>query len=480
MVEYVFENKRLSKTSPLVVFAPKKGRGEILKQVLTSDELKAVTRQISQNQAKNDIIVIESANRRIIVYTKDLSSKTNYKKLGGTLYPHFKNLTSVTFVLNKSMPTSAAYEMALGIDLGSYSFDKYITKRDDKDFPKLEKVYFKPQGQKLGIKDYLPYAALATGVRYTRDLANEPANNMTPVIMADDIKRLEYLGLEVDILDEKRMKSNGFYLALSVAQGSINPPRVAVIKWVGNKAKKEFDLGLVGKGVTFDSGGISLKPGSGMWEMKQDMSGAAAVVGALKAIALQKSDKNVVGIVGLIENMPSGTATRPGDIVTSMSGQTVEILNTDAEGRLVLADCLWYIQNQYKVKKVVDIATLTGAITVALGSEMAGIMSNNQPFADQLKKAATQSGDEVWQLPITKAYDKMMNSNIADMKNISESREAGSITAACFLQRFIQKDVAWVHVDMAGMDNEKKGKPLTPKGATGYGVQLFVELIKNL
>ena len=480
MVEYVFENKRLLKGTPIVVFAPKKERNEIFKKILTEDEIKAVTRQISQNTVKNDIIMAESANRRIIVYTKDLSSKTNYKKLGATLYSYFKNLREVTFVLSKKISSSAAYEMALGIDLSSYSFDKYLTRRDDKDFPKLEKVYFKPNGQKLNIKDYLPYAATATGVRYTRDLANEPANNMTPVIMADDIKRLEYLGLDVDILDEKRMKSNGFYLALSVAQGSANTPRVAVIKWMGNKKQKEFDLGLVGKGVTFDSGGISLKPGSGMWEMKQDMSGAAAVVGALKAIALQKSDKNVVGVVGLVENMPSGTATRPGDIVTSMSGQTVEILNTDAEGRLVLADCLWYIQNEYKVKKVVDIATLTGAITVALGSEMAGIMSNNQPFADQLKKAASTSGDEVWQLPITKAYDKMMDSRIADMKNISESREAGSITAACFLQRFIQKDVAWVHVDMAGMDNEKKGKPLTPKGATGYGVQLFVELIKKL
>ena len=284
----------------------------------------------------------------------------------------------------------------------------------------------------------------------------------------------------VEILDEKRMKSNGFNLALSVAQGSANPPRVAVIKWIGNKQNENFDLGLVGKGVTFDSGGISLKPGNGMWDMKQDMAGAAAVVGALKVIALQKLPVNVVGVVGLVENMPSGTATRPGDIVTSMSGQTVEILNTDAEGRLVLADCLWYIQSQYGVKKVIDIATLTGAILVALGTEMAGVMGNDQNFIEKIKKAGTSSGEEVWQLPLNAAYNKMMDSDIADMKNISESRNAGSVTAACFLQRFIQKGVKWAHLDIAGMDKETKGRPLTPKGASGFGVKLFVEIIKNL
>jgi len=269
-------------------------------------------------------------------------------------------------------------------------------------------------------------------------------------------------------------------LALSVAQGSQNKPYVAVIKWIGNKQKTDFDLGLVGKGVTFDSGGISLKPGSGMGDMKQDMAGAAAVVGALKVAALQKQPKNIIGIVGLVENMPSGTATRPGDIVTSMSGQTVEILNTDAEGRLVLADLLWYIVQEFKVKKVIDIATLTGAIMVALGTEMAGVMGNAQDLIEQIKKAGHSAGEEVWQLPINAAYNKMMNSDIADMKNISESRNAGSITAACFLERFVQKGVKWAHLDIAGMDKETKGKPLTPKGATGFGVKLFAQLIKSL
>ena len=276
------------------------------------------------------------------------------------------------------------------------------------------------------------------------------------------------------------MKAKEFNLALSVAQGSCNPPRVAVIKWRGNKEMPEYALGLVGKGVTFDSGGISLKPGNGMWDMKQDMAGAAAVVGALKAAALQKLPINVVGVVGLVENMPSGSATRPGDIVRSMSGQTVEILNTDAEGRLVLADCLWYIQQEFKVKTVIDIATLTGAIIVALGTEMAGVMGNNQKLIDNIAKAGLSVDEKVWQLPISKEYNKMMDSAIADMKNISEPCNADSITAACFLQRFVQKDVKWAHLDIAGMDKIEKPKPLYPKGASGFGVKLFNAIMKTL
>ncbi|MBP5615883.1 MAG: leucyl aminopeptidase, partial [Alphaproteobacteria bacterium] len=276
------------------------------------------------------------------------------------------------------------------------------------------------------------------------------------------------------------LKTKGFNMLLSVSQGSVNDPYVAILEYNGNKKKKSVDVALVGKGVTFDSGGISIKPSNGMWDMKQDMAGAAAVVGALKAVALQKLPVNIIGAVGLVENMPSGTATRPGDIVKSMSGQTVEILNTDAEGRLVLADLLWYVQDIYGVKKVIDIATLTGAVTVALGTEMAGLMGNSQKLIDQIKKAGQTVGEEVWQLPLNKAYDKMMDSDIADMKNISESRNAGTITAACFLQRFIKKDTAWAHLDIGGMDKETKGKLLTPKGATGFGVRLFDQIIKDL
>lgn len=480
MAEYIFENKRLSFQTPVVAIADKKHLAEDLKMLLSKEDAAVALKYCRQKEIKtNDFVSFDTPVHKVVVSVVE-TSKHDFTLTGGKIYRYIKNEQNAAVLLPKRLKKEAAYEMALGIELGSYSFDKYLTKRESKDFDKLDSVYFKAKGKVLNAKEYVPYAALANGVRYARDLTNEPANNLTPVMMAEDIKRLSYLGLEVEVLDEKRMKSCGFNLALSVAQGSENKPRVAIMKWRGNNKKEGFDLALVGKGVTFDAGGISLKPGNGMWDMKQDMAGAAAVTGAMKVAALQKLPVNVVGIVGLVENMPSGTATRPGDIVQSMSGQTVEILNTDAEGRLVLADLLWYVQKEYQVKKVVDIATLTGAIMVALGTEMAGVMGNSQQLVDKIKKAGLLSGEEVWQLPLNAAYNKMMDSDIADMKNISESRNAGSITAACFLERFIQKGVKWAHLDIAGMDKETKGKPLTPKGASGFGVRLFNALMKNL
>ena len=480
MVEYIFESKRMPLKTTVVAIADQKNLQKNLKELLTAEDEKIALKYCRAQEAKaGDLISFDTPIHKVIVGVVDCKQK-DFTCMGGKIYRLIKTENVVSVLLPKNLKKEAAYEMALGIELGSYSFDKYMTKKKQKDFSKLENVYFKAKGKVLNAKEYVHYAALANGVRYARDLTNEPANNLTPIIMAEDIKRLSYLGLEVEILDEKRMKSCGFNLALSVAQGSENKPRVAIMKWCGDKKKEEFDLALVGKGVTFDAGGISLKPGNGMWDMKQDMAGAAAVTGAMKVAALQKLPVNVVGIVGLVENMPSGTATRPGDVVQSMSGQTVEILNTDAEGRLVLADLLWYVQKEYQVKKVIDIATLTGAIMVALGTEMAGVMGNSQQLVDEIKKAGLLSGEEVWQLPLTPAYNKMMDSDIADMKNISESRNAGSITAACFLERFIQKGVKWAHLDIAGMDKETKGRPLTPKGASGFGVRLFNALMKNL
>ncbi len=480
MTEYVFENKRLTSGTPVVILSELKTLKQTLEASLSDEEAKIALHICRKKEVKSgDVVSFESPHRPIFIVIFDHAQK-DLTLTGGKMYKHIKNEASVAIIVPQNLKEEGVYQMALGIELGSYSFDKYLTKREDKDFAKLETVIFKAKHLDLSAKKYVPYAALANGVRYARDLTNEPANNMTPEIMSDDIKRLSYLGLDVEVLDEKRMKSCGFNLALAVAQGSENKPRVVVIKWLGNKEKSDIDLGLVGKGVTFDAGGISLKPGNGMWDMKQDMAGAAAVVGALKVAALQKLPINVVGVVGLVENMPSGSAIRPGDVVASMSGQTVEILNTDAEGRLVLADLLWYIQSEYRVKKVIDIATLTGAIMVALGTEMAGVMGNSQKLIDDVKKAGFASGEEVWQLPLTSAYNKMMDSEIADMKNISESRNAGSITAACFLERFIKKGTSWAHLDIAGMDKETKGKPLTPKGATGFGVKLFAELMKNL
>jgi leucyl aminopeptidase len=275
------------------------------------------------------------------------------------------------------------------------------------------------------------------------------------------------------------MKELGFNLAMAVGQGSVNRPKIVVIKWKGNPKENGFKIGLVGKGVTFDSGGISIKPSANMGDMKQDMAGSAVMIASMKALALQKTEKNVVAVVGLVENMPSGTASRPGDIVRSMSGQTVEIANTDAEGRLVLADCLTYIQKTFNPEYVIDMATLTGAIVVALGNTFAGLFSNNDKFADIIKNAGETSGERVWHMPMDEEYNKMMDSSIADMTNTG-GRNAGSATAACFLQRFIEKNTKWAHIDIAGMDLSKGNKDMYPKGASGYGVILLNEVLKKL
>lgn len=365
-----------------------------------------------------------------------------------------------------------AHNLALGLLLGSYRFDKYFTTKKAEEYPNLERVVFKVRNPAEVNENFKNLAALANAVRYARDLCNEPANYLTPEVFAADVERLKYLGLEIEILGRRELEEKGFGLLLAVAQGSVQEPKVAVIKWKGNPDSDKWDVGLVGKGVTFDSGGISLKPGAGMEDMKQDMTGAAVVVASLKALALQCCRKNVVGVVGLVENMPSGSATRPGDVVTSLSGQTVEVINTDAEGRLVLGDCLWYLQQEFEVSRLIDIATLTGATMRALGDQYAGLFCNNDKLADGLIKAGEESGECLWRLPVNENYNKQLDSDIADMKNIGGALAGGS-TAACFLQRFIRKGVHWAHLDIAGVDKESKGTSLCPKGATGWGVRLL-------
>lgn len=395
-----------------------------------------------------------------------------WQQYGAKAYQKIKQYSSIKV----HMPAEQIYNFTFGLEMASYRFDKYHTTLKPEDLPKLEKLIFIGSGLS-NLDEYKPYAALVNAVRYARDMINEPANALTPEIFAADIKRLEYLGLKVDILDEAQMKNEGFNLALAVAQGSQNRPQIAVLQWLGNAKEKDIKLGLVGKGVTFDSGGISIKPAANMGEMKQDMAGAAAVVAAMKAAALQKLPLNIAGVVGLVENMPSGSAYRPGDVVRSMSGQTVEIDNTDAEGRLVLADCLTYIQKRFNPQNVVDIATLTGAIVIALGHTFAGLFSNNETLAKNIIKAGDNSGERVWQMPMDKEYDELLKSNIADMKNVG-GRAAGSASAACFLQRFIDKGRSWAHIDIAGMDGSDGKKAMYPKGASGFGVCLFNALMK--
>ena len=423
--------------------------------------------------------ILGGAEKIVIMGIGDKQNETTFQDIGGRLATKLiHDSDAVYYPMNTgSNEITEAINVAFGAVLGAYRFDKYLTKTKPEDkpiFKKLTIVVSNPSAAKTAFKEK---QAIADSVYMARDLCAEPANVLTPKTFADKIADMSKIGLEIDILTLKELKAKKFGMLLSVAQGSCNEPRVAVMKWMGNPKKKEFDLGLVGKGVTFDSGGISLKPGAGMGDMKQDMTGAAVVTATMRSVAMRKVKSNIIGIVGLVENMPSGTATRPGDIVTSLSGQTVEILNTDAEGRLVLGDCLWYMQHQYGVKKIIDLATLTGAVMVALGEEYAGLFTNNDAFADELMVAGKNAGETLWRLPMNKAYNKMLDSDIADMKNIG-GRVAGGSTAACFLGRFIKDGTIWAHLDIAGVDKFEKSRPTCPKGATGWGVRLLNTFIK--
>jgi leucyl aminopeptidase len=318
--------------------------------------------------------------------------------------------------------------------------------------------------------------AVTDGVIAARDLVNEPANVLGPVEFAARAARLKSLGVEVEILDEKSLRKLNMGALLGVAQGSVRPPRLVVMQWKGAKAK-DAPLAFIGKGVVFDTGGISIKPAGGMEDMKGDMGGAAAVTGLMHALAARKAKANVVGIVGLVENMPDGNAQRPGDIVTSMSGQTVEVINTDAEGRLVLADALWYAQDRFKPKFMIDLATLTGAIMVALGQHHAGLFSNNDALAANLSKAGLDTGERVWRMPMGADYDKAIDSKFADMKNVGE-RNGGAITAAQFLERFVNK-APWAHLDIAGTAMNSPKNEYSQSWASGFGVRLLDRLVAD-
>ena len=376
----------------------------------------------------------------------------------------------------------AAARAAFGARMAAYRFDTYRTKLKPDQKPTLKDVQIAIEGAAAARARADKEEAIVEGVFLARDLVSEPPNILYPESYADRIKReLEPLGVEVEILDVPAMEKLGMGALLGVAMGSARPARMVTMNWKGGAGKKARPMALVGKGVTFDSGGISLKPGAGMDEMKGDMGGSAAVVGAMKAIAARKAKANVVGIVALVENMPSSNAQRPGDIVTTMSGQTIEVLNTDAEGRLILADALTYAQEKFNPTAVIDLATLTGAVIVALGHEYAGYYANDEDLAHAIQSAGASEGELVWRMPLSPAYDKLIDSPFADMKNIAGKPGAGSIIGAQFLKRFIKDGVDWAHLDIAGTA-WKPGPyddPLYPVWATGYGVRLLNRLVAN-
>ncbi|NIJ36478.1 leucyl aminopeptidase [Sphingopyxis panaciterrae] len=363
---------------------------------------------------------------------------------------------------------------AMGARLRNWRLDTYRTRLADKAKPSLKSVTIASAHGDLADR-WAENEAIADGVALTQTLVAEPPNILYPESFVERCRHLADLGVELEILDEQQMKALGMGALLGVAQGSTRPPRLLAMRWNGGKAG-EAPVVFIGKGVTFDTGGISLKPGAGMDMMKWDMGGAGAVAGAIKAIAGRKAKANVVGIVGLVENMPDGNAMRPGDIVTTMSGQTVEVLNTDAEGRLVLCDAISWAQKSYDPKVIVDLATLTGAMVISLGHEFAGMFANEDGLAADLLAAGETSNNKLWRFPLSPAYDKLIDSPIADMKNIGP-REAGSITAAQFLKRFVNDGVAWAHLDIAGMAWADKDGPVYAKGATGYGVRLLDRFI---
>ena len=364
---------------------------------------------------------------------------------------------------------------AFGIRLAAYRFDKYRTTEKPEKKPTVTSVAIAAADPKAAAKTFKPLAGLADAICYARDLVSEPANILYPAEYARRVQQLTKLGLEVEVLGEKEMKKLGMGSLLGVGQGSVRESQLVVIQWKGAKDPKAQPIAFVGKGVCFDTGGISLKPADGMEDMITDMAGSAAVVGAMYALAARKAKVNAVGILGLVENMPDANAQRPGDVVTSMSGQTIEVINTDAEGRLVLADALWYCQDRFKPQFMIDLATLTGAIVVALGKDLAGVYCNAATLAANLAAASTASDDVLWRMPLPAQYEKGLESWVAAMKHIGP-RQGGSITAALFIKKFVN-GLAWAHIDMAGTA-WKSGStvPTIPSGATGFGVRLLDRL----
>lgn len=376
-------------------------------------------------------------------------------------------------------PLSAAEitaHIAFGAQLGAYRFDKFRTTMKEEDKPSLGKLTLMCAAPGAAKSVFGPLEAVIEGINAARDLVNEPANTLHPTEFATRAKALAKRGLKVEILDEKQMRKLGMGSLLAVGQGSVQESKLVVLHWRGAPNSKKPPVAFLGKGVCFDSGGISLKPGAGMGDMKGDMGGAAAVFGAMATLASRRAKANVIGVLGCVENMPGPNAQRPGDIVTSMSGQTIEVLNTDAEGRLVLADVLTYAQRKYKPRVLIDLATLTGAIIMALSDSYAGLFSNNDALAGQVTAAGKASGENVWRMPMGAAYDKKLKSKFADMQNIASTPSAGAITAAQFLQRFVENDTPWAHIDIAGVawSNEVK-----PSWGTGFGVRLLDRLIAD-
>ena len=414
--------------------------------------------------------------------TADIAPRT-FIKLGGAAMGKVPTAAAEATIVAElpggAMDAEQAADLAQGARLRAYAFDRYKTKRKDEDKAPAKRTVTIAVGDAAAVRRaYGTREAINGGVLMARDLVNEPANVLYPEEFARRVTALKKDGIDVEVLDIKAMKKLGMNALLGVGQGSARESRVVVMRWKGGK-KGEAPVAFIGKGVCFDTGGISIKAAASMEDMKGDMAGAACVAGLMQALAARKAKVNAVGLVGLVENMPDGNAQRPGDIVTSMSGQTIEIINTDAEGRLVLADVVWYAAQRFKPKFMIDLATLTGAIIVALGQEYAGMFANNDELAARLTQAGEETGEKVWRMPLAAEYDKMIDSKFADMKNTGGSRWGGAITAAQFIKRFVDDSIPWAHLDIAGTGFDSRQNDINKSWGSGWGVRLLDRLVKD-
>ena len=476
-----YKNNRLKKVSSNhVLFVDEKFSISGLKKHISNSEFSYISDLLKNSDPKKDLLVFEINSKKTIFLVsikKDIKA-SDVENLGAKFHGYINYDKKNDYFVNSDTVSSKIKNFVgyflHGIKLKSYEFNVYKSKKNKK----LVSINVIGNKNKVSAQDQLRFKALEEGTFFARDLVSEPGNILHPDEYAKRINSLKKFGLKIKIYDEKKLKKLGMNALLGVGQGSIRGSYLVTMEWNGEKNNSK-PLAFVGKGVCFDTGGISLKPAKFMEDMTYDMAGSATVVGLMKNLALRKAKINAVGVVGLVENMPGGNAQRPGDIVKSYSGKTIEILNTDAEGRLVLADALTFTEKKFKPKFMVDLATLTGAIIVSLGSEYAGLFSNNDKLSDQLLEVGDKVDEKLWRMPLHKNFDKLIDSKNADMQNINYVGGAGSTTAAQFLQRFVLNKTPWAHLDIAGMAFSKYGGALNSGGATGYGVRLLNKLIED-
>ena len=478
-VQILYKNK--DNSNNLVLFVDESFNTSGLKKYLSSVEFFYISDLLKNSDLKKNLLFfhINSKKTIFLVSMKKNMQTSDMESLGAEFHGYINNNKKSEYTVN-SDSLNGKFENFIGhflhgLKLKSYEFNLYKSKK----VTKLISINVIGKKNKYTIKNELRFEAIEKGTFFARDLVSEPPNVLNPKEYVNRLLKLRKLGIKVTVYNEGQLNKLGMHSLLGVGKGSVNESFLVTLEWNGNKKDKKAPLSFVGKGVCFDTGGISLKPAKFMEEMKYDMAGSAVVAGLIQTLATRRAKVNAVGVVGLVENMPGGNAQRPGDIVKAYNGKTIEVLNTDAEGRLVLADALSFTEKKFKPRFMIDLATLTGAIIMALGEEYAGLFSNNDDLSNKIFKVGEKVKEKVWRLPLHDNYDKLINSTIADMQNINYSGGAGSITAAQFLQRFVTSKTPWAHLDIAGMAFSKKAANLNPGGATGFGVRLLNQLIEE-